>query len=83
MGSSGAASSFSACWQGGWEGKLPGQATLLKWYEWHVIQISVAIIIVLNFFVTIAEKEVDPFERELQQFPQPLWDNRILDRMGD
>ena len=72
MGSSGAASSFSACWQGGWEGKLPGQATLLKWYEWHVIQISVAMIIVLNFFCTIAEKEIDPFERDLQQFPQ-LW----------
>ena len=72
MGSSGAGSSFSACWQGGWEGKLPGQDTLLKWYEWHVIQISVAMIIVLNFFCTIAEKEVDPFERDLQQFPQ-LW----------
>ena len=51
---------------------LPHQSQVRQAYNNHYVQLFVAGLICTNFVVSILEKEVDPFERELQQFPQ-LW----------
>jgi len=67
-----APASFKECRKGGWEGRLPAQLAVKRYYETAVSQWLVAAVIVLNFLVTVAEKEIDPFERSIQQLPV-LW----------
>ena len=58
--------------RGGWEGRLWKQGTIKRAYETEVVQRTVAFLIVANFVVTIAEKEIDPFDSSLQ-FHYPVW----------
>ena len=58
--------------RGGWEGVLPMQDAMREFYERQSVQVVVAVLIVLNFCATIAEKEIDPYPRDLQVWPE-LW----------
>ena len=64
--------SCRACLRGGWEGVLPYQDAVREVYERSSTQACVACIIVANFFVSIAEKEIDPFPESLQAHRQ-IW----------
>jgi hypothetical protein len=62
-GGGGSASSCSAC-----ENRLPHQEAVREFYQRGWVQGLVAVLIVGNFIVTVIEKEIDPFEPELQYY---------------
>ena len=49
--------------------RLPGQDTVKRLYLHPAVQGGVAAMIVINFFCTLLEKEIDPFDFQSQQFP--------------
>ena len=54
------------------EGKLPKQELVKSIYMNNYVQIFVAVAIMVNFFVTVTEKEIDPFKEEAQ-FYRSTW----------
>jgi len=51
---------------------LPKQKEIYEWYTSQRVQIFVAVLIVVNFIFSCAEKEVDPYPLELQLYPD-VW----------